>query len=248
MVATSTARGLSKTDLTAIRATLDAGRKPKVVFTESAGQIAGQIGQVISLMDPPVDEWVVVRFGRDELPFSPADLAIPPKAPPRAKAKPVEATAPAEPVAEAPPVNTVEVPYEQITAVPPPRQEVSTMTTPTVDDAAAPTDAEAPKPARKAAARTPKVKAQPSLTVTLSYADGEWLVGAQQGTKALAKPYVIKAAEALRMVALLDVPGVHEAVEQIVEAERSETQAHAERLRAELAEIEAHLADLPGPR
>ncbi len=56
---------------------------------------------------------------------------------------------------------------------------------------------------------------------------------------------MIKAAEALRMVALLDVPGVQEAVEQIVEAERSETQAQAERLRAELAEIEARLADLP---
>jgi hypothetical protein len=246
MVATTAARGLSKADLTAIRATLAAGRKPKVVFTEAAGQIAGQIGQVVSLMDPPVDEWVVVRFGRDELPFSPADLAIPPKAAPRPKPKPPVAATdePTEPSA-----LSVEVPYEPITAVPPPRQEVPTMTTPTIADAAQPDSAVevAAKPARKAV-RAPKVKAQPSLTVTLAYADGEWLVGAQQGTRALAKPYVIKAAEALRMVALLDVPGVHEAVEQIVDAERAETQAHAERLRAELAEIEAHLADLPNPR
>lgn len=122
------------------------------------------------------------------------------------------------------------------------------MTTPTADAISPEADPDA-KPARKApAARTPKVKPPATLTVTLAYTEGEWMVGAQQGTKALAKPYVIKAAEALRFVALLDVPGVHEAVEQIVDAERQEAQAHADRLRKELVEIEARLADLPTPR
>jgi hypothetical protein len=241
MVATTAARGLSTADLASIRATLAAGRKPKVVFTEAAGQIAGQIGQVVELMDPPVDEWIVVRFGHDELPFSPIDLAIPPKAAPKPKVKPAE-EAPAD-VVEAPSAET-EIPYESLPAVPPPRQEVTQMTTPSAADAV--DDA---KPVKKAAApRVPKVKPPATLTVTLAYTDGDWMVGAQQGTKALAKPYVIKAAEALRFVALLDVPGVHEAVEQIVDAERQETQAHAERLRAELAEIEARLADLPTAR
>jgi hypothetical protein len=124
----------------------------------------------------------------------------------------------------------------------------------TVDTAASTTPAalkEVPasdreRPARKVSApRQPKVKAPPSLTVTLSYTDGDWFVGAQQGSKSLAKPYAIKAGEALRMVGLLDVPGVHEAVEQIIAAERAEANAHAERLRTELAEIEARLADLP---
>src|SRR5215470_4860213 len=77
------ARGLSATDLDGIRTTLASGRKPKVVFTESAGQIAGQAGQVVELRDPADDEWVVVRFGRDELPFSPADLLIPARQPAR---------------------------------------------------------------------------------------------------------------------------------------------------------------------
>jgi hypothetical protein len=237
MVAPTASRGLSAADLESIRSTLASGRKPKVVFTEAAGQIAGQTGQVLELTDPPEGEFVVVRFGRDELPFSPADLAIPPKTAPKPKTKP-------EP--EATPEPTVdEIPYEQVAAVPPPRQE-TTMSTSAAPEQPIPAQADAsePKPAKRPA-RAPKVKAPPSLTVTLSYTDGEWLVGAQQGTKALAKPYVIKAAEALRMVALLDVPGVHEAVEQIVDAERTETQAQAERLRAELAEIEARLADLP---
>jgi hypothetical protein len=83
------------------------------------------------------------------------------------------------------------------------------------------------------------------LTVTLAYADGEWTVAAMQGSKALARPYVVRPAEALRMVGLVDVPGVREAVEQILASERAEAQAQADRLRAELAEVEARLAELP---
>ena len=99
------------------------------------------------------------------------------------------------------------------------------------------------KPARRAA-KPARPKAPAGLTVTLAYADGEWTVAAAQGTKSLAKPYVIKPAEALRMVGLIDVPGVQEAVEQILSAERSEAEQQAQRLRAELAEIEARLAEL----
>src|SRR2546430_17624209 len=79
MVAARTAaRGLTPADLDGIRETLAAGRRPKVVFTETAGQVAGQVGQVVQLGDPSGSEdFVLVRFGRDELPFSPADLAIP---------------------------------------------------------------------------------------------------------------------------------------------------------------------------
>ena len=80
--------------------------------------------------------------------------------------------------------------------------------------------------------------------MTLAYTDGEWTVGAQQGSKALARPYVIRAAEALKMVSLLDVPGVHEAVQDIVAAARAQAETEAQRLRAELADIEERLAEL----
>ncbi|MEV4352243.1 hypothetical protein AB0J83_47920, partial [Actinoplanes sp. NPDC049596] len=99
-------------------------------------------------------------------------------------------------------------------------------------------------PAKKAAARPAKAKPAPGLTVTLAYAEGEWTVAANQGSKALAKPYVIRPAEALRMVSLVDVPGVQEAVEQILSAERAEAEAQAQRLREQLAEVEARLAEL----
>jgi hypothetical protein len=220
--------GLSEEDLRSIRETLAAGRKPKVMFTESAGQIAGQIGQVIELTDPAVsDEWVVVRFGRDELPFSPTDLCLPPRGLSRRQATPA-AESPAEPE-----FKVVREP------VPAQREEEKTM-----DTTDAPPPAQAPtKPARRAG-RQAKPKSPAGLTVTLSYADGEWTVAATQGSKALAKPYVIKPAEALKMVGMIDVPGVQEAVEQILAAERAEAEKQAERLRAELAEVEARLAEL----
>jgi hypothetical protein len=271
MAVRSAARGLSTAELEHIRDALSVGRRPKVVFTQAAGQIAGQQGQVVEMTDPKVsDEWVVVRFGRDELPFSPTDLAVAPKgaparravqtAPPQVSTPP---PAPGAPLADAafaaPPATT------SATAVPAPREE-STVTRPaTVSNAKvsvtgkstgaeAPADGEPSADSKEQPVR-PQVKVAPArkagrakppaaLTVTLTYADGEWMVAAQHGSKALAKPYVIKATEALKMVGLLDVPAVHEAVEEIVSAARAEAEAEADRLRSELAEIEARLAEL----
>ncbi|TDB74123.1 hypothetical protein [Micromonospora sp. KC723] len=220
-------QGLSDDEVRGIREALAAGRRPKVVFTVSAGQIAGQVGQVVELTDPAVsDEFVVVRFGRDELPFSPADVAIAPRG---AGRRAVEAK-------PEPPVEEAAVAPEFVLDTPPvpaPRREE-----PRVEQQAE------PKPAPRRPVKAVKPKGPAGLTVTLAYADGEWTVAAQQGTKALAKPYVVKPAEALRMVALVDVPGVQEAVEQILAAERAEAEQQAEKLRAELAEIEARLAEL----
>lgn len=227
MAATRTAtRGLTTDELTTIRDGLAAGRKPKVVFTSTAGQIAGQTGQVVQLTDPDgSDEFVVVRFGRDELPFSPVDLSLPGKASPARKA--VKAAAPPPEPAPEPELKLTVPP------VPAPREESKV-------------EMEAPAPAKPArkATKAARPKGPAGLSVTLAYGDGEWTVSANQGSKALAKPYVIKPAEALRMVALVDVPGVQEAVEQIMSAERAEAEAQAEKLRAELAEIEARLAEL----
>src|SRR5262245_55411013 len=78
MAAPTSTRGLTPADLDQIRTALAGGRKPKVVFTTAAGQIAGQVGRVAELTDPTAsDEWIVVQFGKDELPFSPFDLALP---------------------------------------------------------------------------------------------------------------------------------------------------------------------------
>lgn len=238
-------RGLSTDELQVIRDGLAAGRKPRVQFTEAAGQIAGQVGQVVALADPAEsDEWVVVRFGRDELPFSPGDLRVAPRGAAARKAAPAPVTVPAAPPA---PEFVIDKP------VPPPRRAkvaAAAQVDKGVEGAAAAAPARggdgvtAPAPRKAASARPGKAKPAAALTVTLAYGDGEWTVAAAQGSKVLAKPYVIRPAEALRMVSLVDVPGVQEAVEQILTAERTEARQQAERLRAELAEVEARLAEL----
>jgi hypothetical protein len=203
------------------------------MFTEAAGQVAGQVGQVVGLLDPAEsDEWVVVRFGRDELPFSPGDLEVAPKG---AAARKVVAPPPV-PVPRVEPEFVIDKPLPVTRTEPVTRkEEVATGT----GTGSAPAPRKAAGPSRPA-----KVKAAPGLTVTLAYAEGEWTVAAAQGAKVLAKPYVIKPVEALRMVALVDVPGVREAVDQIMATERAEAEREADRLRAELAEIEARLAEL----
>ncbi|MFI6225846.1 hypothetical protein ACIBCR_00850 [Micromonospora echinospora] len=230
-------QGLSTDEVDGIREALAAGRKPKVVFTATAGQIAGQVGQVVELTDPAVsDEFVVVRFGRDELPFSPADVAVAPRGAGRRVAAESKPEPEAEPVAAEPEFVLERVP------VPVPEQASGDGSRGERREESKVDVVESKPVKRPVKAAKPKVPA--GLTVTLQYAEGEWTVAAQQGSKSLAKPYVVKPAEALRMVALVDVPGVQEAVEQILSAERAEAEQQAEKLRAELAEIEARLAEL----
>jgi len=228
--------GLSPADLTGIRESLASGKRPRVVFTARAGQMAGNAGHVVGLTDPTgSDEWIVVQFGRDELPFSPADLSVSGRRPTP------------EPAPEGrPPVRTTATPPRRVTAareetrVPAPRTRAAVPAT--AEPVAAPSVtppvvAKAPKQPRP-----PKMPAP--LVVTLTYADQRWTVAAQHGSKALAKPYPITPTEALRMLALIEVPGVHDAVGSIMAAERAEAEHRAQRLRAELAEIESRLAEL----
>jgi hypothetical protein len=251
-------RGLAPADLAGIQEALATGRRPKVVFTAAAGQMAGNAGQVVELLDPSSDEWIVVQFGRDKLPFSPIDLAMPVRAAAARKstARPearAQATAPDLP-GPAPKANPKSASAPALkpapaASVPAPRKEaaVTPVATPAASNTAPPTAAAAPTPAPLVApkpAKTPKPKAPASLVVTLAYADREWTVAAMLGSKALAKPYSITPTEALRMVALIDVPGVHDAVEHIIAAERAEAEQRAIRLRQELADLESRLAEL----
>jgi hypothetical protein len=250
--------GLSLGDLAGIRESLAAGKQPRVVFTARAGQMAGNAGHVVELADPDgSDEWIVVRFGRDELPFAPADLAV---------SRRGQATL-AEP-AKAPTVQTQPARVAPVRASPHPRptarREETTVPgrrTPTASEAVIAPLQEAPvqkapvqtapiqkTPDETAAQKAPRqprpAKTPAPLVVTLTYADQRWTVSAQHGSKSLAKPYAIAPTEALRMVALVQVPGVHDAIAGILAAERAAAESRAQRLRAELAEIESRLAEL----
>jgi hypothetical protein len=259
--------GLSTSDLERIRDTLAGGRRPKVMFTEAAGQIAGQTGQVVELTDPEVsEEWLVVRFGHDKLPFSPADLMVPPRTRPNGKSSSAPAPATGK---EDPMPTTATQPLADAAAAasrkpakrsarpgdgpasngPASNGPVSSgpvSSGPVSSGPASNGPVSSGKPAARQArpGRAGRGKTPPELTVTLCYSDGEWTVAAHQGSKVLAKPYLIRPAEALKLVGMIDVPGVQEAVEQVVAAERAEAERRAEQLRAQLAQVEAQLAEL----
>jgi hypothetical protein len=223
---------LTTAELEAIRAQLAAGKRPRVVFTTAAGQIAGQAGNVVALTDPAAsEEWVVVRFGRDELPFSPADLALPGRNG-NGRAEPKAVTVRISPARVSPAKAAAARPVPPTRPVPAPRKEAKAEPAPpsTVESVAA-------KPAKP-----PKPPA--ALAVTVAYAEGQWTVAASQGAKTLAKPAAIRASEALRMVAMIEAPSVHDAVEHIIAAERTAAENQAQRLRRELADIESRLAEL----
>jgi hypothetical protein len=99
---------------------------------------------------------------------------------------------------------------------------------------------EKPKPA--ASRRGGKRPAE--LTVALTWHDGQWTVQATRGARTVAKASPVRAADALRMVGMLESPAVHEVVAEIVESARADATEQAERLRQQLAEVEAALADL----
>ncbi|HEX5742252.1 MAG TPA: hypothetical protein VFY17_11975 [Pilimelia sp.] len=238
-MATRVEAGLSTDDVTALREALAAGRRPKVMFTAAAGQVAGQFGQVAAVEETDGEPTVVVRFGRDELPFTPADVVIAPRG----------AAAAARRAASAAPQETAGAgaagPAGAPLLPPAPGADAGVGDPGRGAGARGEGEGESGRPARRAARAAAKGKPAPGVSITVSCVEGEWSVSAVQGSRTLAKPCALRAAEALRVVELLDVPALSEAVEQMVAAERERVRERAERLRAELAEVEARLAELP---
>lgn len=218
--------GLSTQDVEAIRSEVAAGRRPKVVFARSAGQIAGQAGQVVRLGDPAVDEWIVVRFGKDELSFSSIDLTRPGRPTRGRRKKAAQQPAPDQPAASEPATGP--------TGSPAARERTAESAT-SIAAVGRNTDG--------TRGRVAKSRPPSELTVTLAWRDGGWTVQANRGAKVVAKPAPVQSADALRMVGMLDVPAVRRLVEQIATAERAAAEAQAQRLRQQVAEAEAELAE-----
>jgi len=101
------------------------------------------------------------------------------------------------------------------------------------------------KPAKVAGPRkVAKPKASPGLTVTLAYADGQWLVELRRGRALLGSRHAVGSAEALSMLALLNVPALSRGVEAALASDQSEASRQVDRVRGELAELEAKLTGL----
>jgi hypothetical protein len=98
---------LSDEDVASLREKVAAGDKPRVVIrTASAAVAAGTRGNVIRVGDPKDGEYVVVRLGKDEVPFAPNELGIPGRVGPAAtETAPGNAPAASRPVAKRAPAR-----------------------------------------------------------------------------------------------------------------------------------------------
>jgi hypothetical protein len=82
------------------------------------------------------------------------------------------------------------------------------------------------------------------LAVTLAYTDGEWLVEVRRGRALLGSRHVVRPADALNMLAMLNVPTLSHSVESALATDQAEASRQVDRVRVELAELEAKLSGL----
>ncbi|GAA2326106.1 hypothetical protein GCM10009853_100680 [Glycomyces scopariae] len=226
---------LSSADIAHLEAVLAQGKKPKVVFTDAAGQVAGRTGKVVALDPAGVDDFVQVAFGSDELSFSAAELRLPaPGEGARRTAAPRQRSAA--------PSGPGLLPDDAPAPAPQPKPEVSERKPVTEPET---TPAAEPAPVKKKTARPRAAAAKhPELQVILTYEDGEWSVAASRGARTVVKGAKVAHTNALAMCQAAGAVEVEEVVSEVVEKIRSEAAEEAARLRRQLEEAEARLAEL----
>ncbi|SDD02471.1 hypothetical protein [Glycomyces harbinensis] len=231
---------LSSADIAHLEAVLAQGKKPKVVFTDAAGQVAGRSGKVVALDPSGVDDFVTVAFGSDELAFAAGELRLPAPGEGARRAPRQRAGAPAAPLAPSGPGLLPDEPESELEPKPKPvtASERKPVSAPEV-----PQQAE-PVPVKKKAARPRAAAKSPELTVTLTYEDGEWSIAAARGARTVVKGAKVAHTNALAMCQSSGSDEVAEVVSEVVEKIRSEAAEEAARLRRQLDEAEARLAEL----
>ena len=235
---------MTEADVAAIRARVAAGEKPRVVVrTPSASVAAGTRGNVVRLGDPKDNEYVVVRLGRDEVPFAPSELAL------STRSKPASAPAPS-PAAVAPPSPPPPAASRSAASKPAASKPAPSKPAPAEPAPGRPTAASRGKGRRSSASAASRRQAPP-LTITLRFRSDEWTVEAQRGARRLSRPGPLRPGAVSAFAEHVDDETIREALVETVESCRAVVEERAAALRAELQEAEAALRDYeakPGRR
>ena len=229
---------LSSADLSHVETVLAQGKKPRVMFTDEAGQVAGKSGKVVELGPEREGDFVVVAFGSDQLPFSPAELRLPERGETSRAKAPRQRRSESEP-APGPPPGPGLLPDEPAESAPAERKTSRVSQSPETE----PSTPAAPARKKTTRARTAKDK-HPELTLTVTFEDGEWAVAVAKGARNFVKGVHISHAAALAMCSAAGSTEVDEVVTEVVDKIRSQASEEAEALRKRLEEAEARLAEL----
>ena len=243
-----TAPALTNADVADLAFRVKGGDTPRVVVRSASAAVpAGTRGNVIRIGKPSEGEYIVVRLGRDEVPFAPSELSLP------TRGRGAAATAATKAPAPAPAKKTAAAKAATKTArSTASRAPAKAAAAPRKAAAPAPRPAQAARPARPAAAKQPakrgSKRAPQPLTVTLRFADSRWTVEAQRGSRRLAKATPLRPGAVSAFAEHVDETAVREALVETVEACRAVVQDRAAGLRAELQAAEAALQEYDARR
>jgi hypothetical protein len=248
--------GLDDAQVAHLRQTIADGRQPRVRVTGPQFPVA-TTGTVVRVGDPVRDgaDFVMVRIKvggvSDELGFSPSELSVVRRS--RAAAPPAEAGARTSTrKTSAPRVRTSRTPepdqaavVEAVASSAKRRGGKGTATR----SATATTPASPTVPTRsKAATAGRRAASVPAVTITIASAGSSWSVSASRGARAMVKKAPATPGVVTAIAALLNLQEVEGAVAAVNGAALGEAEARAEKLRAELAEIEAVLVSHQPPQ
>jgi hypothetical protein len=213
---------LTDDDVSSLRTQVAAGQTPRVVVRAASASVpSGTRGNVVRLGDPKDSEYIVVRLGRDQVPFAPSELGIPGR-------KPVPAAARAN----------VATPTPKAAA-----RKTAASKTPAQEPPALKATKDAPtKAASRPATRKP-MKRVPPLVVTMRFRDGGWTVEAQRGARRLAKATPLRPGAVSAFAEHVDDDSVRSALIETVDSCRAVVEERAAALRAELDAAETALRD-----
>jgi len=249
---------LTSDDVAGLRAQVTAGEKPRVIVRAASAAVpAGTRGNVIRMGPPSEGEFIVVRLGRDEVPFAPAELSLSARgksAAAAAKTTSGRTTATRTTTAKSPPAKST--PAKSTPARSSPAGRRAAAKSARSRPAAAPATTKAapsPTPVKKTATtrRTGKRtsrRGQHPLTVTVRFVDGKWTVEGHRGSRRLAKASPLRPGAVKAFAELVDEPAIRDAVTDIVESGRAVVEERATKLRAELQAAEAALKEYEARR
>ena len=256
---------LTDADVKELAFRVKGGDSPRVIVRSASAAVpAGTRGNVIRIGNPSEGEYIVVRLGRDQVPFAPNELSLSTRGRPAtaasATAKPAAAPRPAAKkiaAAASRPSRTSARSTTKAAAKParssPARTKAAPAKAAPAPRAAAPAK-EAPKPAAKRASASSsrrgrgKGRSPQPLTVTMRFADSRWTIEAQRGSRRLAKAQPLRPGAVSAFAEHVDEESVREALVETVESCRAVVEEKAAVLRAELDAAEAALREYDARR
>ena len=248
---------LTDADVSSLKSRVQAGEKPRVIVRSASAAVpSGTRGNVVRIGNPSEGEFIVVRLGKDEVPFAPNELALSARngrasvsAP--AKAAPRKASTTKKSAAK----KSVPRKASAARSRPVAKKAASAKTAPAKAAPARPAAAKAPAKAtptaRKSAAPSGRSKARkplPPLVVTLRFNDDRWTVEAARGTRRLSRASSVRPGAVKAFADLVDDDVVRDILSQTVESSRSVVEERAAALRAELEAAEEALRDYESRR